>query len=234
MSKGYSRVEGKRPRKLIFHLKVEPGRHIKIFPTALLLSVGPHTPHTNGGVCGSTPLCPLRGALPRYLTQRGRPTPSVIANSYILREIDTTDPEHFMWSSTLFTSTVEHGLWDGQGVFSWAAVLGEFGDRPWYASVRLYSVYNRVAPGLGVQARASPPPLRLSGYCNRGSVPIASPLGHLGITTAGEFRSNAKPIYPLANRDGHDPYTPKKAWLGGNFPVSVWHSVTTYMRVVRG
>jgi hypothetical protein len=80
---------------------------------------------------------------------------AVIANSYILREIDTTDTEHFMWSANLLTSTVEHGLWDGHGVFSWAAVLADYSDRPWYASVRLYSVYNRVAKSLGVQVRAT-------------------------------------------------------------------------------
>jgi len=82
---------------------------------------------------------------------------AVIANSYILREIDTTDAEHFMWSADLLTSTVQHGLWDGHGVFSWAAVLGDYDDRPWYASVRLYSVYNRVAKSLGIQVNTPPP-----------------------------------------------------------------------------
>ena len=81
---------------------------------------------------------------------------AVIANSYVLREIDTTDAEHFMWSADLLTSTVQHGLWDGHGVFSWAAVLGDYDDRPWYASVRLYSVYNRVAKSLGIQVNTPP------------------------------------------------------------------------------
>jgi len=62
----------------------------------------------------------------------------VVANSYVIREIDPNDTENFMFSRNLFTSTVEHGLWSGKGAFDWCKVIGEFKDRPWYTSTRLY------------------------------------------------------------------------------------------------
>eukprot|EP00959_Pyramimonas_sp_CCMP1952_P167148 3493367-Pyramimonas_sp.AAC.1 len=43
-----------------------------------------------------------------------------------------------MYSRNLFTSTVEHGLWSGAGAFDWCKVIGDFKDRPWYTSTRLY------------------------------------------------------------------------------------------------
>lgn len=62
----------------------------------------------------------------------------VIANAFVIREIDPEDRDHFMWSSNLFSSTREHGLWDGEGKLDFSAVLGKYDDRPWYTSTRLY------------------------------------------------------------------------------------------------
>jgi len=81
---------------------------------------------------------------------------AVVGNTFILRVIDTEDPVNFKWSENLFRVTEEMGIYDGVSPFDWSKVMGNYKDRPWYASVRIFSMLTRVAPSLELEAVENP------------------------------------------------------------------------------
>mmetsp|Transcript_18857 Transcript_18857/g.41296 ORF Transcript_18857/g.41296 Transcript_18857/m.41296 type:complete len:647 (-) Transcript_18857:266-2206(-) len=93
---------------------------------------------------------------------------AVVANDYTMRVVDPDDP-NTMHSANLFSATKEAGLWDGEGPFDWSMVLGRYNDRPWYDSVRKWSVQSRVAPSMKIPPKQMP-------YDYDFSVPADEPL----------------------------------------------------------
>eukprot|EP00929_Paragymnodinium_shiwhaense_P057516 TRINITY_DN2879_c0_g1_i4.p1 TRINITY_DN2879_c0_g1~~TRINITY_DN2879_c0_g1_i4.p1 ORF type:complete len:690 (-),score=152.97 TRINITY_DN2879_c0_g1_i4:192-2261(-) len=81
---------------------------------------------------------------------------AVVANAFIIQEIDFDNTEYFMFHPRLRELAKEAGLWDGQGAFNWQKLMSpdpEFLEYfpgmapiPMYSTLRMWSVYRHAAP----------------------------------------------------------------------------------------
>jgi len=114
--------------------------------------------HITGGVdapAGVSSFAGKRGAL--WVAQR---VPdghvAVVANSFIIKEVDLTDTENFMVHPGLLELTKEHGIYDGNGPFNWQKIMAPdlatfryFPGQapiPMYSTLRIWGVYRHAAP----------------------------------------------------------------------------------------
>ncbi|GAB0497468.1 hypothetical protein MMPV_008801 [Pyropia vietnamensis] len=50
---------------------------------------------------------------------------SVVANSFVIRELNTSDTENFLISDTVYSVAMRQGLWNGTGLLDFTAVYGQ-------------------------------------------------------------------------------------------------------------
>lgn len=86
---------------------------------------------------------------------------ALVANAFVIQEVDCADEANYFCSTGLLATAREAGVWDGRSAFNWAKAMGQdllqysyfqgFPPIPWYTSARLWRIFSRVAPSLGVQ-----------------------------------------------------------------------------------
>jgi dipeptidase len=91
---------------------------------------------------------------------------SMVANNFVIREVDCDDGANFLCSSDLLAATKAAGVWDGTGKLDFTKAIAEdimtfsyfkgFSPIPEYTSGRLWRVFSRVAPSLGLQMSRDP------------------------------------------------------------------------------
>jgi len=120
--------------------------------------------HISGGIPNADPSAAWagqRGAL--WGAQRvPQGHVAVIANSFIIREVDVNDTENFIAHPGLLELVQEAGLWDGTGIFDWQRALQPdlatfsyfpgLAPIPMYSTLRMWGIYRQAAPNAGLQA----------------------------------------------------------------------------------
>jgi len=91
---------------------------------------------------------------------------SMCANNFALRELDCEDEDNFQCSSNLLANVKASGYWDGAGVFDWGKSMGPdirhfsytagYPPIPEYTTARVWRVFSRVAPSLGLTRNDNP------------------------------------------------------------------------------
>lgn len=81
---------------------------------------------------------------------------AALANQFTISTINSTDLDNYRHSENMYEIAISAGLWDGQTEFKFNHVFGTPGALPMYISVRLWFIYNSVAPSLNLQPRANP------------------------------------------------------------------------------
>jgi len=81
---------------------------------------------------------------------------AALANQFTISNIDSTDSENYMHSERMYETAIEQGLWDGKSQFKFNRVYGTPGKLPMYISVRLWFIYNSVAPSLKLSPHVNP------------------------------------------------------------------------------
>jgi len=109
---------------------------------------------------------------------------AVVANNFVIREVDCEDNSRFLCSSGLVEKATAAGAWDGSKPFDWAVAMGPdirnfsytpgFSPIPHYTTARLWRVYSRVAPSLGLRLTDNPRAIAFS-------VPVDTPLTARGV-----------------------------------------------------
>jgi hypothetical protein len=79
-----------------------------------------------------------------------------IANMYIISDVNPNDPEAFMYSDNLYSEAKSAGLWDGESRFQFNKVYGPPASLPLYVSLRLWRVYDLIAPSLKLEPLVDP------------------------------------------------------------------------------
>lgn len=105
----------------------------------------------------------------------------VMANNFVLREVDCEDSENFLCSTDLYAKTHAAGLWDGRGKLDWLKSLSPdirnysytvgFAPIPYYTMARMWRVQSRVAPSLNIKLTDDP-------YALASSVPADNAVSH--------------------------------------------------------
>jgi dipeptidase len=79
-----------------------------------------------------------------------------IANMYVISDVDPNDPENFMYSENLYTEAISAKIWDGVSKFQFNKVYGPPASLPLYISLRLWRVFDLVAPSLKLEPLVDP------------------------------------------------------------------------------
>mmetsp|Transcript_18820 Transcript_18820/g.50602 ORF Transcript_18820/g.50602 Transcript_18820/m.50602 type:complete len:588 (+) Transcript_18820:24-1787(+) len=71
----------------------------------------------------------------------------VVANAFMVREVDLDDPVNFLGSRNMYSIAKAHGLWDGTGLLDFTAVFsdGEYLHK-FYSGRRVWGAYHMLAP----------------------------------------------------------------------------------------
>jgi dipeptidase len=77
---------------------------------------------------------------------------AALANQFTISTIDKDD----MYSEHMYEIAKEQGLWDGESIFEFNKVFGTPGILPMYISVRLWYIYQSVAPSLNLSPKVDP------------------------------------------------------------------------------
>lgn len=85
---------------------------------------------------------------------------AVVADGFIIKEIDINDKENVIAHPGLYDLTKEAGLWDGQGEFNWAKIMSPdlatfsyfpgLPPIPMYTSLRMWDVMRKVSPSSNI------------------------------------------------------------------------------------
>eukprot|EP00927_Polykrikos_kofoidii_P045121 TRINITY_DN38_c0_g1_i1.p1 TRINITY_DN38_c0_g1~~TRINITY_DN38_c0_g1_i1.p1 ORF type:complete len:715 (-),score=72.72 TRINITY_DN38_c0_g1_i1:158-2215(-) len=150
--------------------------------------------HITGGVPNrhkdvDDPWAGMRGAL--WVAQR---VPeghlAVLANNFIIQDVDPTDTDNFMLHPGLFALAKEAGLWDGKSKFNFLLMLspdvatwweGGSPPIPQYTTMRMWDVLRKVAPSRKFKPTNHPEEYPFS-------VPVEKKLSHLDVMNF--FRSH--------------------------------------------
>jgi dipeptidase len=81
---------------------------------------------------------------------------AALANQFTISTIDKADSENYRYSENMYRVAEDEGLWDGKSKFHFNRVFGTFGKLPMYASLRLWWIYNSVAPSLKLTPHVNP------------------------------------------------------------------------------
>eukprot|EP00927_Polykrikos_kofoidii_P004031 TRINITY_DN11602_c0_g1_i1.p1 TRINITY_DN11602_c0_g1~~TRINITY_DN11602_c0_g1_i1.p1 ORF type:complete len:649 (-),score=88.15 TRINITY_DN11602_c0_g1_i1:275-2179(-) len=86
---------------------------------------------------------------------------AVVANSFVIQEVDVTDTDNFMLHPGLLALTQEAGLWDGKGRFNFQRTMAPnmasfsyfpgMAPIPMYSTLRMWGVFQSVAPSRGLK-----------------------------------------------------------------------------------
>ena len=71
---------------------------------------------------------------------------AALANQFTISTIDSSDLENYMHSENRYRVAKEAGLWNGKSTFKFNHIFGTPGKLPMYISLRLWYIYNSVAP----------------------------------------------------------------------------------------
>jgi len=139
--------------------------------------------HITGGLNGDGQWQGQRGAL--WAAQRVPPGHvAAVANSFIIRDINVSDPENFMFHPGLFELAQEAGLWNGTGSFDFHSIMQPdlstfsyfpgYPPIPLYSSLRLWGIFRHAASRAGLQPTTAPRDFPFS-------VPLDHKVSHLDI-----------------------------------------------------
>lgn len=81
---------------------------------------------------------------------------AALANQFTISTIDSKDTDNYMHSENMYSVAISQGLWNGKSEFRFNHVFGTPGTLPMYISVRLWFIYNSVAPSLELSPRVNP------------------------------------------------------------------------------
>ena len=84
---------------------------------------------------------------------------AAVANQFTISSINSSDTENYMHSSRMYDIAIEGGLWNqtnNNTEFRFNEVFGTPGSLPMYSSVRLWYIYNSVAPSLKLGLKVNP------------------------------------------------------------------------------
>lgn len=81
---------------------------------------------------------------------------AALANQFTISTINSTDSANYRHSDNMYAIAKEQGLWNGRSEFKFNHVFGTPGALPMYISVRLWFIYNTVAPSLHLSPRVNP------------------------------------------------------------------------------
>ena len=81
---------------------------------------------------------------------------AALANQFTISIIDSKDTANYRHSKKMYETAISAGLWDGKSEFRFNGVFGTPGALPMYISVRLWFIYNSVAPSLNLTPQANP------------------------------------------------------------------------------
>ena len=81
---------------------------------------------------------------------------AALANQFTISTIDSKDTDNYMHSENMYQTAIDEGLWDGKSTFKFNRVYGTPGKLPMYISVRLWYIYNTVAPSLKLSPKVNP------------------------------------------------------------------------------
>lgn len=75
---------------------------------------------------------------------------SVVANSFVIRELNASDTENFLFSDTVYSVAARLGLWDGTGLLDFTAVYGQPSTPNHSAgsTLRVWRVFSLANPAL--------------------------------------------------------------------------------------
>ncbi|EEQ99840.1 conserved hypothetical protein [Perkinsus marinus ATCC 50983] len=76
---------------------------------------------------------------------------TIVPNVFVIREIDPTDGDNFMFSDNIFDIALRLGWWDGQGLLDFAATysVSEY-NNPYYSGRRVWRGLSLFAPSLNL------------------------------------------------------------------------------------
>eukprot|EP00928_Gymnodinium_smaydae_P053305 TRINITY_DN37321_c0_g1_i1.p1 TRINITY_DN37321_c0_g1~~TRINITY_DN37321_c0_g1_i1.p1 ORF type:complete len:712 (-),score=142.48 TRINITY_DN37321_c0_g1_i1:54-2189(-) len=113
---------------------------------------------------------PAKNGTTSYIGQRGalwaaQRVPdghvAVVANSFIIQDIDPSDKDNFMMHPGLFDMATEAGLWSGSGPFNFQRVMAPdlatfsyfpgMAPIPMYSTLRMWGVFRHSSPSLNLQ-----------------------------------------------------------------------------------
>ncbi|KAF4665305.1 hypothetical protein FOZ61_011030 [Perkinsus olseni] len=81
---------------------------------------------------------------------------AAIANQYTIKEIKEDEPDNYMFSPNVKSEALKLGLWDGKSPFSFVGAYGVNTVKPSYTSIRLWAIFNLVAPNSGLEFNIDP------------------------------------------------------------------------------
>jgi dipeptidase len=81
---------------------------------------------------------------------------AALANQFTISTINSSDSENYLHSTEMYSIAISQGLWNGKSEFRFNHVFGTPGALPMYISVRLWFIYNSVAPSLNLSPRVNP------------------------------------------------------------------------------
>ena len=109
---------------------------------------------------------------------------AVVANNFVIRKVDKHDTKNFMVHPGLFELAQEAGLWSGEGDFDFLKVMAPdmrhfsytpgLPPIPLYTTLRMWHVFNAVAPSLAIEITDCAWDLPFS-------VPVDKKLSHLEV-----------------------------------------------------
>lgn len=126
--------------------------------------------HISGGVPAAKGSSPDKWQFQRGALWAAQRVPddhvAVLANNFIIRNVDPEDTENFMTHPGLFELAQEAGLWEGKGNFDFLEIMTpdvryfrympELPPMPRYVTIRQWWVFKHVAPALDLQMTDNP------------------------------------------------------------------------------
>ena len=81
---------------------------------------------------------------------------AALANQFTITTVVSEDTDNYLHSANMYSIAQEQGLWNGQSEFKFNRAYGTPGNLPMYISLRLWFIYNSVAPSLNLSPKVNP------------------------------------------------------------------------------